>query len=184
VKKCLTILALMAMIVPGIASAKPGDPPLKRERHKYLVLYFSVRHKDGKRAPGRQILRQGVRHHGKVRPATAKEVAASIRQLRLLLHPAMSARPPAQAPGGVLTARAVGGVAACIRQHESGGNYRAVDPSGKYRGAYQFDYATFAAAGGHGDPAAASPAEQDAAFERWWPGHHSAWPLTSHMCGY
>jgi hypothetical protein len=75
------------------------------------------------------------------------------------------------------------GIAACIRKYESGGNYRAVSKNGLYRGAYQFDYATFAAAGGHGDPAAASPAEQDAAFARWWPGHHSAWPRTSRMCG-
>ena len=48
-----------------------------------------------------------------------------------------------------------------LRQCESGGNYRAVNPSGKYRGAYQFDYRTWAAMGGSGDPAAASPAEQD-----------------------
>lgn len=182
-KKCLITIILFAVMAP-VAFAKPGDPPLKRERHKYLNLYFAVRHKEGKRAPGRQILKQGVRHHHKVKPATAKEVAQSIRQLRMLLHPMLSAQPPAQAPGGVLTARAVGGVAACIRQFESGGNYAAVDPSGAYRGAYQFDYATFAAAGGHGDPAAASPSEQDAAFERWWPGHHGAWPVTSHRCGY
>lgn len=49
-----------------------------------------------------------------------------------------------------------------IRACESGGNYGAVSGSGKYRGAYQFDYRTWASVGGSGDPAAASAAEQDA----------------------
>ena len=48
-------------------------------------------------------------------------------------------------------------IAAC----ESGGNPRAVDASGTYRGKYQFDHGTWAAVGGSGDPAAASEAEQD-----------------------
>lgn len=44
---------------------------------------------------------------------------------------------------------------------ESGGNYAAVSATGRYRGAYQFDRPTWASVGGTGDPAAASPAEQD-----------------------
>ena len=48
-------------------------------------------------------------------------------------------------------------IAAC----ESGGNPRAVSADGSYRGKYQFSYATWAAVGGSGDPAAASEAEQD-----------------------
>lgn len=51
---------------------------------------------------------------------------------------------------------------AALRNCESSGNYRAVSSSGKYRGAYQFDYRTWAGLGGTGDPAAAPPAEQDA----------------------
>lgn len=49
-----------------------------------------------------------------------------------------------------------------IRQRESGNNYSATSPSGKYRGAYQFDASTWRSVGGTGDPAAASPEEQDA----------------------
>lgn len=49
-----------------------------------------------------------------------------------------------------------------IKRRESGGNYGAVSSSGKYRGAYQFDARTWQSVGGSGDPAAASPAEQDA----------------------
>lgn len=48
-----------------------------------------------------------------------------------------------------------------IRACESSGNYSIVSASGRYRGAYQFDYATWAGVGGSGDPAAASAAEQD-----------------------
>jgi hypothetical protein len=48
-----------------------------------------------------------------------------------------------------------------IRQCESGGNYSAVSPDGRYRGGYQFDAQTWVSVGGSGDPALASPAEQD-----------------------
>lgn len=48
-----------------------------------------------------------------------------------------------------------------IRHCESRGNYSIVSSSGKYRGAYQFDTRTWQGVGGSGDPAAASPAEQD-----------------------
>ena len=56
-----------------------------------------------------------------------------------------------------------------LRQCESNGNYAITNPSGKYRGAYQFDRSTWnSVAERHAphlvgvDPAAASPAEQDA----------------------
>jgi peptidoglycan hydrolase-like protein with peptidoglycan-binding domain len=48
-----------------------------------------------------------------------------------------------------------------IAQCESGGNPRAISRSGRYRGKFQFDQATWEAAGGHGDPAAAPETTQD-----------------------
>ncbi|MEA2411922.1 MAG: resuscitation-promoting factor RpfB [Thermoleophilaceae bacterium] len=48
-----------------------------------------------------------------------------------------------------------------IAQCESGGNPRAISRSGRYRGKFQFDQATWESAGGHGDPAAASESAQD-----------------------
>lgn len=48
-----------------------------------------------------------------------------------------------------------------IRKCESRGNYSIVSASGRYRGAYQFDFTTWRGVGGSGDPAAASPDEQD-----------------------
>ena len=47
-----------------------------------------------------------------------------------------------------------------LAQCESGGNPRAVSSTGKYRGLYQFSYATWQGVGGSGDPAAASSGEQ------------------------
>jgi hypothetical protein len=65
-----------------------------------------------------------------------------------------------------------------IRQCESGGNYHAIDPTGTYRGAYQFDRRTWATVGGTGDPAAAPPAEQDARAQALYNQRGSApWPI-------
>ena len=59
-------------------------------------------------------------------------------------------------PGGISQAT-LDTIAAC----ESGGDPTAVSSDGTYRGKYQFDYGTWEAVGGSGDPAAAPEAEQD-----------------------
>ena len=65
-----------------------------------------------------------------------------------------------------------------IRACESESNYQARSASGRYRGAYQFDHATFASVGGKGDPAAASPAEQDRRARLLYAQRGaSAWPI-------
>lgn len=70
-----------------------------------------------------------------------------------------------------------GGNLAAIRACESSGNYAAVSPDGLYRGAYQFDRPTWQSVGGSGDPAAASPAEQDARASQLWSQRGSnPWP--------
>ena len=67
---------------------------------------------------------------------------------------------------------------AALRQCESSGNYQAVSPSGLYRGAYQFDLGTWASVGGSGDPALASPAEQDHRAQVLWSQRGpSPWPI-------
>lgn len=48
-----------------------------------------------------------------------------------------------------------------LRQCESGGNYAAVNPSGAFRGAYQFHMTTWIMLGGVGDPIDALTADQD-----------------------
>lgn len=52
-------------------------------------------------------------------------------------------------------------VLARIARCESGGNPRAVSPSRRYFGKYQFSKATWRSVGGRGNPARASEAEQD-----------------------
>jgi hypothetical protein len=67
---------------------------------------------------------------------------------------------------------------ASIRACESGGDYGAVSSSGTYRGAYQFDSATWQSVGGSGDPAAASPAEQDMRAQMLYEQSGSSpWPV-------
>jgi hypothetical protein len=73
---------------------------------------------------------------------------------------------------------------AALRECESGGDYTITNPSGKYRGAYQFDRSTWnSVAGRHDpslvgvDPAAASPADQDAmAFALYLERGARPWP--------
>jgi hypothetical protein len=81
-----------------------------------------------------------------------------------------TAAPAASAPAGVPSSSAPGqgnptpaesATLAKIRWCESRNNYSIVSASGRYRGAYQFDVTTWRGVGGSGDPAAASPAEQD-----------------------
>ena len=83
-------------------------------------------------------------------------------------------------------------ILACIRKHESGGNYRAVNPSGKYRGAYQMDrnYApTWAKRAGFGEwsgttPDRWPPSVQDAvAYDMGHGNRYAAWRnFTSYSC--
>ncbi len=48
-----------------------------------------------------------------------------------------------------------------VRRCESGGDYRAVNPSGTYTGAYQFDDVTWGSVGGRGRAKDAGHLEQD-----------------------
>ena len=59
-------------------------------------------------------------------------------------------------PGGV-SLETLESIASC----ESGGDPTAVSSDGSYRGKYQFDFGTWEAVGGSGDPAAAPEPEQD-----------------------
>lgn len=58
------------------------------------------------------------------------------------------------------TARGSGLNWAALARCESGGNPHAISSTGRYRGLFQFSFGTWRGAGGSGDPAAASSAEQ------------------------
>jgi len=71
----------------------------------------------------------------------------------------------------------------CIAAHESGGN-PVTDTGNGYYGGLQFSLASWAGAGGVGNPAQASIEAQEATADRLlamqgW----GAWPNTSRMCG-
>lgn len=97
-------------------------------------------------------------------PATPSAAAPGERRETALTRHAphgkhLSRRPPLSRASRSLRRSPVANFPA-LADCESGGNPRAVDPSGTYFGLYQFDLTTWANVGGHGNPADASPAEQ------------------------
>jgi hypothetical protein len=104
-----------------------------------------------------------------------------------VVHVALQApRPVPPAPRPVPSTPGSGGLGgawACIRAHESGGNY-AENTGNGYYGAYQFALGTWRGLGGSGLPSNAPPAVQDAMAQKLqalagW----GQWPVTSRMCG-
>jgi hypothetical protein len=170
-------IALAGVSVPAEAKApKTMCQRASAVRHHVVRLH-------GKRAPGRDICAFGVKtKHGVHFPRLGQR-ARYLRALKMLVrapkYPTLvrTAVPPPQPPAGTASPGvAAGGELSSIKACESGGNYSTNTGNGFY-GAYQFDLSTWHAAGGTGNPAAASPAEQDAAAARWIAsGHRSAWP--------
>lgn len=65
-----------------------------------------------------------------------------------------------------------------VRACESTNNYAAIDPSGTYTGAYQFDDGTWQSVGGEGRAMNAEPLEQDYRAVRLMRGRGSSpWPV-------
>jgi LysM repeat protein len=121
-----------------------------------------------------------VLHVGQVLdiPSAPVDVPADV-LATLATAPAPSAPRPSGTIGtqGVATSGGGGGNLAAIRACESSGNYGAVSADGLYGGAYQFDRQTWQSVGGSGNPAAASPAEQDARASQLWSQRGSnPWP--------
>lgn len=171
-----------AAVLPGAVDVNQADAavPMRKELGKYSHLYYAVRHLHGTRAPGRNIRKYGVHVSHRIRSATAHEIAASIRQLRLLRVPMLTPSFPRRPPAGIMSARP-SSVLTSIASCESGGDPRAVDPSGTYRGKYQFDFSTWRSVGGKGDPAVASESEQDQRAAKLYSLKGPApWPI----CGY
>lgn len=74
------------------------------------------------------------------------------------------------------TARSTSSTLASIRACESGGNY-STDTGNGYYGAYQFSWGTWQSVGGSGNPAHASPAEQDMRAQMMLDqGRRGEWP--------
>src|SRR3954468_15336172 len=122
-----------------------------------------------KRAVKRFQRRHHLRANGIAGPAT-------LRALHMGVHSASSSHGGATAGSGGSAPR-IPAQLRRIAKCESGGNPRAVSPSGRYRGKYQFDQATWEAWGGHGDPIDSSESVQDRVALRLYRARGTApWP--------
>lgn len=108
----------------------------------------------------RQIALRSDQNRRKVEAATLERFFATVANKQAEQRVA-SERATPLVVNTALTGDAMADAWARLRQCEASGNYRAVSPSGLYRGAYQFDQRTWETVGGTGDPIDASPAEQD-----------------------
>ena len=156
------VLGAAALASPAAAHGAVPD----QLKNTYQREYRQAKQAGGD--PGRNIVRDGIRDHGRTRDARKGEVKKSIVVLERLQMPAPAAATGATATGGLAS------VAAC----ESGGDPAAVSPDGQYRGKYQFDQQTWESVGGTGDPAAAPESVQDQMAERLQAQRGSSpWPV-------
>lgn len=197
---CMLAACVVGAVDVDVATSRPRphvrsnmadcSGKLERTYHRH---YYKVRHLHGVRAPGRNILKNGVlwrtKYRGKLVKAvfrsTCGELRRSNRQLISLAtppvyHPLLvrTTGPPPQPPAsvespGVAAGAGLESIAAC----ESGGN-PATNTGNGYYGKYQFDPSTWQAASGLGGVASDYPESvQDQAAARWIAsGHRSAWP--------
>jgi TolA-binding protein len=120
---------------------------------------------DGADAAVRDLVQRVDQNRAKVEQATFDHFLASVEdkaaEQELIRAKAREAIGSARALAPSLDDAGGADAWARLRNCESGGNYQAISPSGKYRGAYQFDLRTWESVGGSGDPIDASPEEQD-----------------------
>jgi Transglycosylase-like domain/Putative peptidoglycan binding domain len=136
--------------VAGVATARAGDIHLPAATVRALQRKLGVQ-ADGIYGPRtRAAVRRFQRRHGLL-----VDGIAGPQTLGALGLGRAAARAGRARRGGV------GSTLARIAQCESGGDPRAVSPDGRYRGKYQFDFTTWRAVGGSGDPADAPEAVQD-----------------------
>lgn len=161
-KIAIVVMSVAAtLLVPVSAEAKRTSCNNAKLVNSYSANYHAVAKSHGKRAPGRNIRKWGL---SKGHKSKCRHLAKSLRTLRSMRFPGsqmLTASKPYIPPAQTRTLRAgAGGHLASIRACESGGNYSTNTGNGFY-GAYQFDMQTWQSVGGSGNPAAASPAEQD-----------------------
>jgi hypothetical protein len=185
-------VGVAVLLAIGLAApAQAERPKLQRE---YLAKYAELVDRHGVDEAGCNLLTDTDRWNRCEGKATRAELQESTATLERMLYvpppPQPKASPPVDVPaesvpevgsagGGAVSASSggAGGDLASIRACESGGNYSTNTGNG-YSGAYQFDDATWQAAGGSTQSAhQASPAEQDRVASNWIAsGHRSAWP--------
>ena len=101
------------------------------------------------------VWQRPANHFKRLVKTMSREIRADLRAEVRAASERRESKAFARLPGGVSMAT-LEAIASC----ESGGDPAAVSADGTYRGLYQFDQGTWESVGGHGDPAAASAAEQ------------------------
>jgi hypothetical protein len=159
----LGVLALcLAVLGAGTAAAR-SEVVLTKGDHGSAV--SKVQKKlgltpDGEYGPQtvRAVKRFQRRHHlrtdGAVGPATRRALGLGAFSSRSVSGGGASFQTPSRSVR-------VPAVLRRIAECESGGDPTAVSKSGRYRGKYQFDLATWRSLGGHGDPIDAAESVQD-----------------------
>ncbi len=173
-------LAGTALALPaGVALAETNDDPpspaesalaapfaghlslnaqMRAERREVLVERLTPRiirtERKTARVKGAEFERRAAKR--RLRGSGPKELRAELKQSRRELRRAQRAAAPPATGANTTAAPHLEAIAAC----ESGGDPSTNTGNGFY-GAYQFTQETWAAVGGTGNPAAASPAEQD-----------------------
>ena len=160
-KKLLAVCGACAVTgAPAAAALAAGGPaPTPLAPHSPIVSALAQRQAEHEvlRLARRKARLAGRRvRHSYVRRVQTWSPARLRRERRDLRHDIRVLRRTGGAPD-VRVPAVLQSIAAC----ESGGNPRAVGFGGAFRGKYQFDYGTWAAVGGSGDPAAAPEIEQD-----------------------
>lgn len=105
--------------------------------------------------------RRGLKADGIAGPATLRALGIRVTQSSYATGGSSPSSSSSRSSSGGGSSVNLPPVLRKIAQCESGGNPRAISRSGRYRGKFQFDQATWEAAGGKGDPAAAPESTQD-----------------------
>lgn len=156
-----------AAVQPAVAAQKSEHTQAGELQSRYEATYHKVVKLGGR--PGRDIVADGVRRHGRDVPASPSQVRHSLSTLERmeaqLTAPAPTAGTASATSSTSSTGASTGGTSlpSCTWQPESGGDYGAVNSSSGARGKYQIMPSTYAAYGGDGSW---SPADQDRVAQR------------------
>jgi hypothetical protein len=150
------IVPASAMLAAALPAAAHAKPPTAAHAHAYERVYHKVVRLFGRRAPGRNIVTQGIASH---KPATDAQTLASLAVLTRMVAPA-PAPAAARAPAAASPSVSSGTLPACAS--ESGTNYSTAagntNASSGATGRYQITPSTAASYG----CSLATPAGQDA----------------------
>lgn len=134
-----------------VGSTGSAVKQLQRKLHVSVTGYYGSQ---TKAAVKRFQRRNGLAVDGVAGPATLRALGVRVRSAS---YSNGGASPSSDSSSSTSIPPSLERIAQC----ESGGNPRAISKSGRYRGKYQFDRATWKRWGGTGDPAAAPESVQD-----------------------